>query len=184
VIADEVDDPWYAAQSYAWCARFAPASEAGRLVARAFDRARDGKDAYQRLAACAWPLRALIEVDRADEAGQRLDAIAGLAPSVVPPSSRAEACFVVFQAVVTGPRELGTRAFRWLLASVAPNGHWRERRAIRDAALIMGTLGLLAPADLETLPIESSVSHSINERFARGTRRQPRAFFWPAPVMR
>src|SRR5438128_2576883 len=59
--AEQIDDPWYACQAFAWCGRFAPAAESTSFIDRAFRQAEAGKDAYQQLAATAWPLRALVE---------------------------------------------------------------------------------------------------------------------------
>ena len=57
-IAEQIPEALFRAQSFAWVARDAP----GDLALRAFESARraaaSGKDAYQRSAPLAWPIRA------------------------------------------------------------------------------------------------------------------------------
>lgn len=181
LIADAIEDPWYAAQAYACCARFAPDAEFGPLVAWSLERARAGRDDYQRLAAIAWPLRAMIECGRAVDAAREFEAIAGLAPSVSPAGSRAEACNLVFGALAVGPRDLALRAVHWLVGSLDSAGHWRERRAIRDAAIVAATLGLVSAGDAGSLAREPPLARRVMARLAAGERRLPRSFFESSP---
>lgn len=179
-IADRIADPWYACQAYAWCGRFAPASESVSLIEESFQRARAGKDSYQRLAANAWPLRALIELGLSERAAVAFETIACAATDVEPSSgSRAEACWLVFQAVATGPRELASRALDWLLVPLEPAGHWRERRAVREAVIEAATVGLILLSDVPRLIRDERLAARTAARLASGERRQPRAFFWP-----
>src|SRR5262249_42144590 len=118
--AEQIDDPWFACQAFAWCAHFAPPAQFHSLIDRAFREAADSKDGYQRLAATAWPLRALLERGDYDIATAKFDAVMPLATTIKPPSSCSEACFLVFQAVAVGPPELGRKALHWLLSAPQP----------------------------------------------------------------
>jgi len=81
------------------------------LLRTSLQHADGGKEAYQRLAATAWPIRAMIEIHRPKEAAQTFAAVAGLADDVQPSPSRAEAVFLVYQATLIGGPELSSPAF-------------------------------------------------------------------------
>jgi hypothetical protein len=178
-LADQIEDPWYACQAYAWCGRFAPSAQSGALLEEALRRARAGKDAYQQLAAAAWPLRALMELGHHQRAATVFESVADLAMDVEPQSSRAEACYLVFQSVAFGPRELATNALHWLLTALQPGGHWRERRAVREAVIEAMTVGLIQQSDVPALIRDDRLTAQVLRRIANGDRRQPRSFFWP-----
>ena len=177
-VANEIADPWYACQAYAWCGRFAPASESAALIDESFKRARGGKDPYQRLAANAWPLRALIELALSDRAAAEFETISRIATDVQPPSSRAEACYLIFEALAGGPRGLGSRVLNWMLNAVQPNRHWREQRAVRDAVIQAVTIGLIQSGDVLHLVRDERVAAQVAARLAGGERHEPRSFFW------
>ena len=178
-LADQIPDPWYACQAYAWCGRFAPASESSAFIRESLRRANAGKDAYQRLAATAWPLRAMIERGLAQHAAAEFDNVAPLVTQVEPRPSRAEACFLVFEAVSVGPRELAASALRWLLTALQPPRHWREHRAVRESVIASVTVELIEPGDVSGLVPDERLAANVTARLSRGDRRKPRAFFWP-----
>lgn len=178
-VAGVIKDPWYACQAYAWCARCAPMPMSLVLVDRAFQAALLGKDRYQQLAATAWPLRALVELGMWDEAAERFGADSYLSVGDVrPPSSRAEAAFLVFQALAIAPREIALRAFHWLMGAVRPIEHWRQERIARDAIGMALTLGLIETNDISGLLQDDPKTDAFVKRFAHGKRRAPRMFFW------
>lgn len=136
--AREVCDPWYRVQALAWVARFAPEAEFESIAIEALDVRRQCADWYQRVAAAAWPLRALVE------RGALVTARAGLAPlldeeaRVQVPVSRSEALFLLFQACFdldAGSRDVLVRR---LAAAHDVAGHWRSRRNIVDALSMLG----------------------------------------------
>ncbi len=177
-IAAQIDEPWYAAQAYAWCGRYAPERQWIALIDKSFATARSGRDAYQRLGATAWPLRALIERGQPDQAAAIFDTLIGAAQAIEYPGSRAEACFLVFQAVAIGPAPLADRSFRWLLNQLQPATHWRQQRALRDTAIIAMTLGLAQMTDLPMLIADERISNRATTQFIAGVRQEPRRFFW------
>jgi hypothetical protein len=178
-VADQIADPWYACQAYAWCGRFAPAAESVALIENAFRRACASKDAYQRLAANAWPLRALIELGLSDRAVAAFEAIADAGSDAdLSSGRRAEAYFLVFEALAAGPRDLAARALDWLLVPIDPAGHWRERRAVREAMIQAATIGLIPLTDVPRLVRDERLAAHTSARLAAGERREPRSFFW------
>jgi hypothetical protein len=177
-VADQVADPWYACQAYAWCGRYSPASESIALIEESFRRACACKDAYQRLAATAWPLRALIELGHSERASAAFETIRSGLEVELTSGRRAEACFLVFQALAAGPRELAARALDWLLVLLDSAGHWRERRAVREAVIEAVTIGLISASDVSRLIKDERLMAQTAARLARGERREPRVFFW------
>ena len=177
-VAREIADPWHAAQSFAWAARYAPEERVGEMIERSFGMAREGKDAYRQLAATAWPLRALVERGRTDAAAAFAE-VSPLAARVWPPSSRAEACGLVFQALAVGPADLANRALAWHLKHAQPATHWRQRRAVRDAVLMAVTLGLVEADAAPRLIRDEPLAAEVARRLAAGGRYEPRTFYWP-----
>jgi hypothetical protein len=179
VIANQIDDPWYACQAFAWCGRFAPQSESLTLIDKAFQRADAGKDAYHRVAVAAWPLRALLELGHAEQARREFEKIESLASQVEPPSGRGEACFLIFSALAVGPPDFALRALGLLLKLNLPADHWRQERAVREAIIIAMTLKLIDAEFISTHVQDERLEKQINNRLAREEIRQPRPFFWP-----
>jgi hypothetical protein len=177
-IAHRIPDPWFACQAFAWCARFAPESESSALIDEAFRQADAGKDVYQQVAVTAWPLRALVELGLHARAQSEFERITILAPQVEPPSSRADACLHLFEALAVGASDLARQAFDTLLIASQPADHWRQQRAVREAIITAITLKLVKAEDaLEGVPMER-LRKQIADRLARGETLQPRPFFW------
>jgi hypothetical protein len=178
VCAERIHDPWCACQAFAWCGRFAPPPDSAKLIDRAFRLAEAGKDVYQRLAASAWPLRALVELGFHDQAERESGRVAGLASEAKPPSSRSEACYLVFQAVAIAKGDLGRKALRWLLSACQPIEHWRQEVAARYAIIEAVSIGLYDQDDALLLVQDMRLRNNIVSRLARGEAFEPRSFFW------
>ena len=176
--AEQIDDPWYACQAFAWCGRFAPPAESTSFIERAFRQAEAGKDAYQQLAATAWPLRALVELGQHDRAEREFDRVAGLASKVQPPSSRSQACLLVYEAVASATPELGRKALRLLLSACQPVQHWRQERAVREAVILAASIYLYDVPDVLLLVQDERLRDRVATRIGRGEYLQPRRFYW------
>lgn len=176
-LARRISDPWYACQAFAWCGRFAPPDASPSLLDEAFYQAESGKDGYQRVAAAAWPLRALIERGEHSQAEREFDRLAGIAPQVTPPSSGAEASSLLFQAAAVGCRELPTRAYWLVLSTCQPIQHWRQQRALRNAAIMAASVGMLSPDDAIAPIADPCLRGQVSARLSRGETLRPRSFF-------
>jgi len=176
--AEHIEKPWYACQSLAWLGRYSPPPISEQFIDRAFRKAEAGKDAYQHLAAAAWPLRALVELGQIEQAEQAFDRISGQAAGVTPPSSRSEACLLVYQAIVVANEQTGLRALRWLLSASQPTEHWRQERAVCDAIVIAISIGLVDRNHALTLVHDEKQRTQIIRRLDRGEVSHPRSFFW------
>jgi hypothetical protein len=176
--AEQIKEPWYACQAFACCGRFAPTAEGTRLLDRAFDEAQAGKDAFQRLAAAAWPLRALAELKQWDRTEREFDRVAAFVAQVEPPSSRAEACFLVYQAVAHVGNGVGIKALQWLLSALQPVGHWRQRRAVRDAVIQSVSISIISQPEALSLISDDRLRKKIRLRLDHGALLKPRDFFW------
>jgi hypothetical protein len=177
--AEQIKDPWRACQAFAWCGRFAPASQSPRLIEEAFRQANAGKDEYQRLSATAWPLRALIELEAQNQAAREFKRLSPLTSTVTPPSSRSEACFLVYQAVASiDTVGLGKRALHWLLSASQPVQHWRQALVVREAVMQAAYLHFTALPALLPLVKDQKLRNNIAARIDRGEQSRPRPFFW------
>ncbi|HEX8340958.1 MAG TPA: hypothetical protein VF624_08630 [Tepidisphaeraceae bacterium] len=175
--AVQIIDPWYAAQAYAWCGRFAPPSDSPQLLNLSFRKADDGKDIYQRVAATAWPLRALVELGYHEKAKMKFASVAETSLQTMTCSSRAEACFLVFQAIAIAPQPLAQIAFEWLRTGLNPPTHWRQRRALEEGLLQAVSLGLIQVGQLDSFADHALVER-VTKRTERGETAYPRTFFW------
>lgn len=181
--ARRVDSPWYRCQALASVGRYAPDSEVVRFCEEACESAARAKDAYQRVAAMAWPLRALIERDCTDLVMGRLPALLNEASEIESLASRSEALFLLFQAVFPGGPELWRPAFEALARASAPLVHWRQRRNLRDALLIITRVDPVAAREAQRRIEDGRLVRQI-ERMREQTRRFcPREFFWERAVV-
>lgn len=174
--ARDIRDPWYCAQALASVARHAPDAEVEPVAAESLNWCRQCPDAYQRVAAAAWPLRALVERGALVTARARLVAVLDEEGNVEPPSSRSEALFLLFQACFDLGADSREALIRKLTAAHVAAGGWRSQRNLGDAlAMLAGTDPRLA----------SEITASIGDERVRrraeraaSEHRTPRPFFW------
>lgn len=171
-----VEDPWYRAQALAWVARYAPDDDVMRVARLALAAASDCEDAYRQAGASAWVLRALMERDRRDEALAMLEMVLPSVPRITPPSSRAEALFLLLQAVFDSTEEI-RRSLLFALASVYDeDAHWRIERNYRAALVMMQTVD---PEFAQRMAQGRDEEQRRRlERALAGAAHEPRAFFW------
>jgi hypothetical protein len=136
VKAKEIGEPWYRAQALSHVGRRVEgdALVVFRMAAKA---AAECDDDYKRSAVRAWEIAGLAERQLVAEARKALGAAVKAAEGVLPFSSRSEAIFLLFNAAFA----IGREEAGWVLEVlelVCPEGeHWRCRRALRDARVMM-----------------------------------------------
>ncbi|MCR9247450.1 MAG: hypothetical protein NXI31_20660 [bacterium] len=175
-LARGITDPFCRCQALGWVARYAPADDALDFAKAAMDAAGDCDDAYQQVVASAWPIRALFETGKRDDALLFLELSLGAVPRIEAPSSRAEALAQLLQAGFEAGEDF-RRSIAFALAELADSDqHWRVHRALRD------TLAMIAPADRE---FAEKLARSHGDRDAgrlleavRGQPQEPRSYFW------
>ena len=130
--ARQVSEPWFRAQALSWVARFTDGDPIA-IAVQAAKAASECDDDYKRSAVRAWEVAALAERDLLPQAGKALKAAVKLAKNVQPLSSRSEALFILMQAAVSIGRDEAVAVFEDLKSACPEGGHWRCKRAVRDA---------------------------------------------------
>lgn len=176
-LARMIADPWYAAQAFAWVARFAPADLAAPALEEARGTAKAGRDAYQRSAVLAWPIRAAVDTGNQAAAGAMLADAMTLLPKVRPAASRAEAGGLLLEAAFPG----GAGLWRPVLATIEkhapPENDWKAGRTYRALAHIVVTVDAEAARRLvAALPLGKTRDRAEKE-LADGVTAEPRSFF-------
>jgi len=175
--AEEIDDPWFAAQTLAAVLRYAPEDRMDFVCRRAIKQAARGADAYQRGAVLAWLVRALAERERPAQATEVLQEAVCQALQASPAGSRAEALFLLYQAACP----LGRRSLDPLLGHLAAlyqqAPHWRCARAVVHACAIHSVIeGNSFQTALKSLSDPGLITR-IHRAISLGQTR-PREFFW------
>ncbi len=133
-IARKITDPWFEAQAWSHVARYADRPLV--FTRKASKAAAKTKDDYQRSAVRAWEVSALAEREYIDQARQVLSEAVELAQTIEHEGSKAEAIMLLFSAafkISKSDAESVAKAFE----VASPMTHWREKRAMKDIALIL-----------------------------------------------
>lgn len=177
-IAAQIPNVLLRAQSFAWVARFA----SGDLALRAFEGARQaaakGKDAYQRSAPLAWPIRAAIETRRLPLARSMFDAALNELPKISLYCTRADSIELVFPAAFPAGPDFRQPLLAQLQELCPVTSHWK---CARLAVLVAGQLASedqdAAQAFADALPACKARERILRE-LAGGVFYAPRPFFW------
>ncbi|MGE0698166.1 MAG: hypothetical protein AB7O57_03645 [Hyphomicrobiaceae bacterium] len=175
--ARRIADPWFAVQALAWVARFAPAELAAVALAEARATAKSGRDAYQRTAIMAWPVRAAIETGADDMAALMLADALALLSKVKPPASRTEAAALLLEAAFPGGRRLWEPVLATLEAHCPPGNDIRAARTYRMLSQLVATEDLDAARRLVAVIPPGKARERAEKELADGAKAQPRAFF-------
>jgi hypothetical protein len=175
--ARAIAEPWYRSQALAFVIRFAPQKEIDEISTEAFEACRACPDAYQQLAAAAWPLGALIERGAFERVRETLASLLVHEAEVQPASSRSEALFLLFQACFDLDAATREDFARRLTAAHAEAQHWRSRRnLIHGLAMLNGRDAELA-RHIATTVVDERVRRRMDEIFRTNERMRPRPFF-------
>ncbi len=166
-------------QALAWVARFVRDQKHVRKTAEAaFAAAAREDDLYASVFPLAWPIRALLERGEQGTASEQLAQALSKSDGINPASSRSEAAFLLFQAAMHGPHRLWPAAFEKLAAASLPADHWRQRRNMRDAVLMVAGVDYpLAKAFADTLQDER-LKQTVLSLMTEKKYQAPRPFFW------
>lgn len=178
-LAVRIDDDRFRCQALAWIARFAPDDRFDAIVCEALQTAQRAKDPFIGTSSAAWPLRAMIERQRAEQTRRHLDDFLMRVPHVEPASSRSESFFLLFQAVFPGGQTLWEPVLRMLVDNDTTDPHWRQLRNTRDAILMAaGEDRHLANELVHVIPAGGH-QRRLEQQLEQGDSLQPRPFFWP-----
>jgi hypothetical protein len=176
-VARRIADPWFAVQALAWIVRFAKDGTGETALAEARDVAKAGRDAYQKSAVLAWPIRAAIETGHRDAALAMVTSAVALLPKVRPAASRAEAGGLLLEAAFPGGRELWLPVLQAIEAHCQPGNDWRAQRLYRSLSqIVVGEDADAAQRLVDALP-EGRTKDRARQELAAGVTLTPRDFF-------
>ncbi|MDX2155099.1 MAG: hypothetical protein SFW09_01205 [Hyphomicrobiaceae bacterium] len=176
-VARQIADPWFAVQALAWVGRYAPADMSATALGEARATARAGRDAYQRSAVLAWPIRAAIETANGAAAAMMLAEACALLPKVRPAASRAEAAGLLLEAAFPGGRGLWEPILAVIEAHCPPGNDWRTWRLYRTLAHIVAVEDPEAARRLVAAIPPGKARDRAEKELANGAIVSPRAFF-------
>ncbi len=137
LLAENVSEACYRCQSLAAVARLAPEAEVIRVADKALKAATLAGDAYKRVAAAAWPVRALAERGKAQFANRVIQALLEEAVQIEPPVSKISALAVLWEAAWPLPLEIKQPVLNALLSACQVADSWKAGRILRDIALVV-----------------------------------------------
>jgi hypothetical protein len=177
-IAEQIPEVLFRAQSFAWVARYAP----GDLAVRAFESARRaaavGKDAYQRSAPLAWPIRAAIETQRLPLARTMFETALGELPKIGRYCTRADAIELLFPAAFPAGPDFRRPLLAQLLELCPATSHWKcGRLSVLIARQLASEDADAAETFANALPA-CKARDRIVRGLAEGVSCAPRPFFW------
>ena len=176
--ARAVSDPWFRVQAIAWVAWLSPPPRDREAVLEAFNALDRAQEPWQLCGAAAWPIRAAIEKGYPDLAREGLRRLLEASRSIRPPASRSEALFLLLQAAFPRGPDFWRPVFDQLVAMCADDEHWRVRRNLRDALLIVSTSSTdLARTVASSLP-EGTTKRQVQRALESRESQEPRLFFW------
>jgi hypothetical protein len=177
LLARKVHHPSYRCQALAAVARFASEGEVVRVANEALRAAMLGKDGYARVAYAAWPVRALAERDKVQHAQQAIVGLLDEANRIDPPVSKAEALFLLCQAVWPLPMPARQTVLGALLAACRVADSWKAGRIMRDVALMVAADSREKAQGMINAMRESVYKRQAQKRLDTGQVEMVRSFF-------
>jgi len=176
-IARQIADPWFAVQALAWVVRFDKGDVGDAAFAEARDISKAGRDAYQKSAVLAWPVRAAIETGRIAQARELLQSGIALLAKVKPVGSRAEAGGLLLEAAFPGGRPLWEPVLLAIEKHCQPTTDWRTQRLYRSLARIVLAEDADAAARLVAALPRGKTRVRAEKELAEGVAVEARSFF-------
>jgi hypothetical protein len=173
VLARKVSESWFRCQALAGAARYAPDEHVVKTAEEAISAAFTATDVYQKVAATAWPLRALIERKQEQKAIQSLPKILELSAQIENPISRTDALFLLWEAFF--PVEGHKSILGPLVKSCT--GHWKAGYILRQIVMILAFVDTAAAQELAASMPESKYKRQAEKRLAEGQKEQARQFY-------
>lgn len=172
-LARKVSEPWFRCQALAGAARYAPDEHVVKTAEEAISAAFTATDSYKKVAATAWPLRALIERKQEQKAIQSLPKILELSAQIENPISRTDALFLLWEAFFP------VQGHGFILAPLVKSctGHWKADYILRQIVMILASGNIEEAQKLAASMPESKYKRQAEKRLAEGQNEQARQFY-------
>lgn len=171
-------ESWDRCQAISWVARYAPDDHVLPLCREALAAADGAADSYLACYPKAWPLRALVERGYSESLNELLTPILAEAEQVAPLASRSNALFLIFQAVLPGHVAHWRPVLDALLRASRPTCHWRQKRNLRDAILLVARVSPELGVELRTRVDDVKIRQRLERQWQKGAFWKPRPYFW------
>lgn len=173
LMARQVSEPWFRCQALAAVARYGPDERVVEIAEEAVSAALTFTDFYKKVAATAWPLRALIERGQEQKALQLLPELLQLSLQIENPVSRTDALFLLWQAFF---------AVRGHAAVLEPllqscSQHWKADYTLRQIVMILASHDVAEAEKLAASMPEGKYKRQAHRRLSEGAREQPHPFY-------
>lgn len=175
-LARNVSESWFRCQALAGVARFAPDEQVVQVAEEAVSAALTATDSYQRVAATAWPLRALIERNQERKAAQLLSDLLARSAQIENPVSRSDALFLLWEAFFPVAGQARKSVLGALVKSCT--GHWKADYLLRQVVMIVASEDMEEARRLAASMPECKYKRQAVKRLAEGQKEQARQFFW------
>jgi hypothetical protein len=109
-----------------------------------------------------------------------LEDLLALAPEVEPPASRAEALFLILQAIFALGRGARSKVLDVLLTTCRPEDSWRVARIFQDIAWMISATDKEAAESIVAVMPDGRWKRQAQRRIEGGESPEPRQFFWSA----
>ena len=179
--ARHLADPYFRCQGLAWAARFAPEEKGATIAAEALEAAFAANDSYRTVAASAWAIRALVETRREAAAERWLPRLLSAAQRIENPVSRADAQFLLYQAVYPGKTNGKESLLNALISACFAADSWKGGYILRDVALIRAQDSPEQAARIIASMPEGIYKRQAARRLSAKQVTTVREFFWYHP---
>ena len=176
-LARTIKDPWFRCQSLADAARHGPERAVLKIIGESLSAAWEANDPYKTVAVVGWPLRALIERDRAAQVEELLPQILDHAQTIAHPVSRLEALFTLWNAIYPLGGELRQRVQGALVVACQAAKSWKAGDRLAYAAQILAGDKLEEAMTLVALLREGRVKRRTLRKIEAGKFEAVRRFF-------
>ena len=174
--ARRISESWFRSQALACVARFAPDASVRKLVTEAVAAAQASTDAYEKVAALAWSLRALLERGHSKDAKPIFTSALKDAGAIDNLVSRVDALFVVAQAVWPDPA-FRSEAAAAVVGAARSTPSRKATVTLRDLALMVASTGGDPSAVVAAISDPKS-RRQAERRIEEKVHFAARLFFW------
>jgi hypothetical protein len=174
----KISEPWYRAQALAWVARYAPKDKILSTAQEAIKEAFTSQDAYQRVGASTWAIRALCERGHFQEASQLTTRLLNEAEKIAHPVCRLDALFLLWQGAELLPNEQNESILQRLIDACFAAQSWKGKWVLRNVVAILNDQDSeRAYCIVSSLP-EGRGKHYALRVLEKNGRLKPRPFVW------
>lgn len=174
ILARRVSEPWFRCQALAGTARYAPEEDVVQIAEEAIAASLTETEPYMKVAATAWPFRALIERNQEQKAIQLLPTVLTLSSQIENSKGRSDALFVLWEAFFP------SRGHESILAALITSctGHSKAGYVLCRVVLILASEDIDEARKLASSMPEGNYKRQAERRLGEGQKEQVREFFY------